>query len=129
MTKALQEKKKDIRKEITKSDNLRNIVKLAYKLPLGGLAFHFKSNKEKEQFQKRDNIEEFGTKTVWHEPKVIHQNLETIGFAKNIQLKENLEVVKEIIERETKTIINNITRFRYWDAMGQETYAGCKIRI
>jgi hypothetical protein len=36
----------------------------------------------KEQFQKRDNIEEFGTKTVWHEPKVIHQNLETIGFAK-----------------------------------------------
>jgi hypothetical protein len=36
------------------------------------------------QFQKRDNIEEFGTKTVWHEPKVIHQNLETIGFAKNI---------------------------------------------
>ena len=109
------ENSKDIRKEITKSDNLRNIVKLAYKLPLGGIAFHFKSNKEKEQFQKRDNIEEFGTKTVWHEPKVIHQNLETIGFAKNIQLKENLEVVKEIIERETKTIINNITRLRYWD--------------
>jgi hypothetical protein len=63
---------------------------LAYKLPLGGIASHFKSNKEKEQFQKRDNIEEFGTKTVWYEPKVIHQNLETIGFAKNIQLKENL---------------------------------------
>jgi hypothetical protein len=79
------------------------------------VAFHFKSNKEKEQFQKRDNIVEFGTKTVRHEPKVIHQNLETIGFAKNIQLKENLEVVKETIERETKTIINNITRLRYWD--------------
>jgi hypothetical protein len=46
------ENSKDIRKEITKSDNLRNIVKLAYKLPLGGIAFHFKSNKEKEQFQK-----------------------------------------------------------------------------
>jgi hypothetical protein len=79
------------------------------------VAFHFKSNKEKEQFQKRDNIVEFGTKTVRHEPKVIHQNLETIEFAKNIQLKENLEVVKETIERETKTIINNITRLRYWD--------------
>jgi hypothetical protein len=39
---------------------------LAYKLPLGGIAFHFKSNKKKEQFQKRDNIEEFGTKTVQH---------------------------------------------------------------
>jgi hypothetical protein len=59
------ENSKDIRKEITKSDNLRNIVKLAYKLPLGGIAFHFKSNKEKEQFQKRDNIEEFGTKTFY----------------------------------------------------------------
>ena len=40
----------------------------------------------------------------------IHQNLETIGFAKNIQLKENLEVVKEIIERETKTIINTVKK-------------------
>jgi hypothetical protein len=57
------------------------------------VAFHFKSNKEKEQFQKRDNIVEYGTKTVRHEPKVIHHNLETIGFAKNIQLKENQEVV------------------------------------
>jgi hypothetical protein len=52
------EKSNNIRKEITKSDNLRNIVKLAYTLPLGGIAFHFKSN------------------------NVIHQNLETIGFAK-----------------------------------------------
>jgi hypothetical protein len=39
------------------------------------VAFHFKSNKEKEQFQKRDNIVEFGTKTVRHEPKVIPQEL------------------------------------------------------
>jgi very-short-patch-repair endonuclease len=36
------ENSKDIRKEITKSDNLRNRVKLAYKFPLGGIAFHFK---------------------------------------------------------------------------------------
>ena len=39
------ENSKDIRKEITKSDNLRNIVKLVYKLPLGEIAFHFKSKK------------------------------------------------------------------------------------
>jgi hypothetical protein len=35
-----------------------------------------------------------------HEPKVLHQKLETIGFAKNIRIKENIEVVKETIERE-----------------------------
>ena len=51
-----------------------------------------------------------------HEPKVLHQKLETIGFAKHIRIKENIEVVKETIEREKpKTIINNITRLRYWD--------------
>ena len=50
------ENSKDIRKEITKSDNLRNRVKLAYKFPLGGIAFHFKSNKEKEQFQKETTL-------------------------------------------------------------------------
>jgi len=106
---------KEIRKEITKSENLRNKVKLAYKLPLGGIAVHFKSKKEKEDFKKREIIEEFGKDTFWHEPKILQTKIETVGFAKNIQTKDNLESIKEKIETQTNTSIKNITRLRYWD--------------
>lgn len=61
----------DIRKEINKSDNLGKKVKLAYKLPLGGVAVHFNSKEDKEEFQNQKKIEVFGEESCWHNPNVI----------------------------------------------------------
>ncbi|VDI78685.1 Hypothetical predicted protein [Mytilus galloprovincialis] len=104
-----------IRKEITKSEDLRDKVKLAYRLPLGGVAVHFYSKQQKVDFQNKTVIEDFGKDSCWHNPKSCENNKETIGFGKNVPLNTNLENLKDKIERQTNTNIISISQQRYWD--------------
>ena len=104
-----------VRKEINKSENLRNKVKLAYNLPLGGIAVHFKSKTDINEFSQRPTIEEFGKDSCWHSPSVSSKNTESIGFGKNIPLDIEIKDLKHQIERQTGANVENITQQRYWD--------------
>lgn len=106
---------KEIRKELCTLEKRAEKVKLAYKLPLGGIALHFEKKEDLTEFKTYNTEKIFGKESNIHLPASIRPHRESIGFIRDIPIHKNIKDIKSQIEKQTTAQITKVTRIRYWD--------------